>query len=154
MLFNPPPPSPANTRPITTTHASFAIAETPLPSAKRKRHQRKPERRPKMSVTLPESGCTMVRAIRYAEARVGMRAEGEDADEAGKDEEMARAKVEVMVESSAARKEPIQVRRMTVTRRGRVMFLVSIGLGWLGAGPGEVGLLGSSREVSVGEGEI
>ena len=82
-----------------------------------------------MSVTLPVSGCTMVRAIRYAEARVGMREEGEEDDEAGKDEEMARAKVEVMVESSAARKEPIQVRRMMVIRRGRVMFLVSMGSG-------------------------
>lgn len=68
IAVNPPPPMPATTRPIIIVDSDCASPHMRLPAPKKILEKTRPERRPKMSVSLPLRGCSAALAIRYPEA--------------------------------------------------------------------------------------
>ena len=67
-LFTHPPPIPAITRPAISIGAFCAIPQMNVPAAKKVQANITPALRPKISVSLPDRGCTAALAMRYPEA--------------------------------------------------------------------------------------
>jgi hypothetical protein len=99
MELHPPPPMPASALPRIIIALDLANPQDRLPTPNSIKQKRKPERRPKTSVSFPLNGCVVVRAMRYAEPSHDMMANEWNSDAIVEDN------VEVIVLSGCGKKQ-------------------------------------------------
>jgi len=103
---NPPPPAPATIRPIIMTYSFLASPQRAVPIKNSEFENRRPWRRPYISVSLPNKGCNAAWAIKYAV--VIQESEAKELNSL----DIGARRVEITVPSKAARNTPIYRRTL------------------------------------------